>query len=144
MPVDYDELLNAVAVIADKNDLQVAVSQSVKIGIVTGITTCLGAFFLGSRGMGLGAAIGVATCAYMYNGTYKSLSELLKNGLTKDQREKLGKHITSSVKDFEALDVAKIALIIAKNLPLQISVMNCVISYVTNELGYTVNKEKID
>lgn len=61
MPVDTRELMNAVAIIADEQNMRVTIQQSGKAALITGATTFVG-----------GEAIANKEMLHFVNNTYES------------------------------------------------------------------------
>ena len=54
MPVDHEELMQAIALLARQRNLQVTISQSLKSGVVVGLAATICGLLFGPRGLAVG------------------------------------------------------------------------------------------
>ena len=54
MPLDVDDVLQLLAELADDDDLKVTVTESLKGGLITGLTAVVGGMLLGPPGLAIG------------------------------------------------------------------------------------------
>lgn len=70
MPVATGELIKAIAVLADREDVRVSVKQSAKGAIVAGTCCFIGGILLGPPGLAIGGVAGGITAYKMTKGKF--------------------------------------------------------------------------
>jgi len=136
MPINTQDLMNAVSLICDEHNMRCTISQSAKGAMVTAGTTFIGGILGGPIGLAVGAIIGGVGSAVKLNGTFKPVSEILRNDMTNDQRKQLQEHIINAVRNIHPTDLAMlIPLIMAGDRSIQTAVIRTVTSFITNEMG---------
>lgn len=68
MPIATGEMIKALAVLADRNDVRVSVKQSAKGAIIAGTCCFIGGVLLGPAGLAIGGAAGGVTAYKMTQG----------------------------------------------------------------------------
>ncbi|CAD7091332.1 unnamed protein product [Hermetia illucens] len=87
---------NALADIADNEDLRVTVKSSVKGAGITAIGALLGGLVGGRRGLLAGGTIGALAATAMAD-DFRSVGDIIRNDLTSSQREELVESVMQAV-----------------------------------------------
>ncbi|XP_068159231.1 protein Nazo-like [Drosophila tropicalis] len=138
MPIDTEELIEAIAVLVDNNQIRATFEESAKGAAVVGITTLLGGLLLGPRGLALGGVVGGAVAYAMADDSFRPLGEIILNDLTDTQREQLVQHVTKAVQDVHPTDLAMLLPLIMSNVPVQLTVLNTVKSFAQTNLKLNI------
>lgn len=105
MPINTVEVLSLVTQVCEDENLRVPIKESVKGGFIAGTTTAIGGLLGGPVGLAVGGTIGGLTAAYMAQGKFKSVAEVIRNDLTPLQRERLSNSVLRIINDFGPGDV---------------------------------------
>lgn len=65
---------------------------------------------------------------------FRPVSDIIRNELTYEQRERLLEHIVNSVREVEAIDLVALLPLLAGNIMLQKAILNTVVTFITNEM----------
>ncbi|XP_037941551.1 protein C19orf12 homolog [Teleopsis dalmanni] len=133
MPIQGDELLRAVAIVADREDVRFTVKEVGKGAVVCAATTFIAGLLMGPVGMAIGGAAG-GIAAYSMSGNFKSLSDIIRNDLTDAQKRELVDRIQTAARGVNAADIAMLAPLILNNSSMQTLVLEVVKNFVTSEL----------
>ncbi|EDV95453.1 protein C19orf12 homolog [Drosophila grimshawi] len=134
MPIDTRELMEAIAIIADERNIQVAMKQTGKGTAICAACCFAGGMLMGPVGLAVGGAAGGIAAYKMTSGTFKPLGEVILNDLTDRQRESLVQHVTNAIAEIHPTDVVLLLPLIAKNASIQQAILNTIMSFVSNEL----------
>lgn len=134
MPIDTRELMEAIAIVADEQNVRVAVKQSGKGTAICAACCFAGGLLMGPVGLAVGGAAGGIAAYKMTSGSFRPLGEVILNDLTDRQREQLVQHVTKAVADIHPTDIVMLLPLIAQNASIQQTVLNTIMSFVTNEL----------
>ncbi|XP_065366525.1 protein C19orf12 homolog [Calliphora vicina] len=138
MPIDGRELIEAISVLADEQNVRVTVKQSGKGAIVCGACCFAGGLLLGPAGLAIGGAAGGVVAYKMTKGSFRPLGDVIINDLTDTQKEQLVQHVTKAVQDVHPTDLVMLLPLIMNNLSIQQAVLKTVVSFVSNELRLQV------
>ena len=134
MPVSKEDLEKVINIIADKEELKVTVSNSVKGGVTAGISTAVGGILLGPIGLAIGGAVG-GTLAYMTSDDFKPVSEVVKT-LDYHKKEKLLEEIRCIIGDLDFSDMfALLRYLNSDGLWLRRQVISEVMRFMQKELS---------
>ncbi|XP_008555476.1 protein C19orf12 homolog [Microplitis demolitor] len=88
---DYSdsELINVICDLSEIKSMKVAVSSSVKSGLLVGAAATVGGLLLGPRGIAIASLIAGLGTSYAMDGEFRSVPDILKNDLTREQQENL-------------------------------------------------------
>ncbi|KAH8309990.1 hypothetical protein KR044_004248 [Drosophila immigrans] len=134
MPIDTRELMEAIAIVADEENVRVAVKQSGKGTAICAACCFAGGMLMGPVGLAVGGAAGGIAAYKMTSGTFRPLGEVILNDLTDRQREMLVQHVSKAVAEIHPTDVVMLLPLITQNASIYQAVLSTVMSFVTNEL----------
>ncbi|XP_030378217.1 protein C19orf12 homolog [Scaptodrosophila lebanonensis] len=134
MPVDTRELMEAIAIIADEQQVRVAVKQSAKGAAICAASSFAGGMLMGPVGLAIGGAAGGIAAYKMTSGKFRPLGEVILNDLTDRQREQLVQHVSKAVAEIHPSDVVMLLPLLMNNASIQQAVLKTVVSFVSNEL----------
>ncbi|EDW82640.1 uncharacterized protein Dwil_GK10098 [Drosophila willistoni] len=138
MPIDSKELIKAIAILVDRNEVRATFQESAKGAAVVGLTTLLSGLFLGPRGLVLGAAVGGALAYGMADDSFRPLGEIILNDLTDAQREQLVQHVYKAVEKVHPTDLVMLLPLIMRNVPVQQVVLDAVKSFAQERLSINI------
>lgn len=134
MPIDHRELLSVVATVCENEHVTVTVRESCKGGIIAGMSTVIGGIALGPIGLAFGGIVGGLTAAWVSQGKFKSLAEVIREDLTPHQRASLANRIEHALRDFQIQDLAILLPLLMENANIQQAVIRTVISFLEHEM----------
>ncbi|XP_013098638.1 protein C19orf12-like [Stomoxys calcitrans] len=137
MPIDHKKLIEAISILANEKNVRITVKQSGKGAIICAACCFAGGVLLGPVGMAIGGAAGGIT-AYMTQGSFRSLGEVIINDLSDAQKELLVQKVTDAVKDVNPADLAVLLPLIMTDASIQQAVLNTVVSFVASELSLEI------
>ncbi|XP_076333567.1 protein C19orf12 homolog [Tachypleus tridentatus] len=137
MPVDTDELMNILMILASEENLKVTVNESVKGGLLTGTSAALGGLLMGPVGLAVGGAVGGCAASYMAADKFKPVVEVLQE-MSYDKKKRLAQAVKNVISNLNITDVAKLAVLLSRNTAVRKMVIDAVISFLRNELNYKV------
>ncbi|KAM7346503.1 protein Nazo isoform 1-T2 [Cochliomyia hominivorax] len=134
MPIDGRELIEAISVLADEQNVRVTVKQSGKGAVICGACCFAGGLLMGPPGLAIGGAAGGVVAYKMTQGSFRPLGDVIINDLTDSQKEQLVQHVTKAVQDAHPTDLVMLLPLIMNNVSIQQAVLKTVISFVSSEL----------
>uniref|UniRef100_A0A6B2E9Q5 Uncharacterized protein n=1 Tax=Phlebotomus kandelakii TaxID=1109342 RepID=A0A6B2E9Q5_9DIPT len=134
MVIHTQELLEAVAELADQENMRATVKGSAKGALVCGAGAFIGGILGGPVGLALGGTAGACTAAYMSKGKFRPVSHIIMHDMTPKQREELANHIHRAVKDVDAGDAMIVISLVMGNPNMQKTILQTVARYLTNQM----------
>ncbi|XP_067640531.1 protein Nazo [Eurosta solidaginis] len=134
MPVDSRELIEAISIIANEQNVRVTMKQSTKGAMVCAASAFAGGLLLGPVGLAVGGTAGSLMAYKMTSGSFRPLADVLLNDLTDAQQEQLIRHVNKALAEFQISDLAILLPMIMSNANIQQAVLKTAKSFVSNEL----------
>uniref|UniRef100_A0A0K8TQN5 Putative conserved plasma membrane protein n=1 Tax=Tabanus bromius TaxID=304241 RepID=A0A0K8TQN5_TABBR len=134
MPVTATEVIDAVSVLTDDANMKVTLKQSGKGAIICGATCFVGGIVGGPIGLAVGGMLGGLGAAALTHGTFKPVSEIIKNDLTPGQKEELSTRVMNVVREIHPSDIVVLLPLILGNPSMQQAVLRTVTSFITGEM----------
>uniref|UniRef100_A0A182N1A6 Uncharacterized protein n=1 Tax=Anopheles dirus TaxID=7168 RepID=A0A182N1A6_9DIPT len=134
MPINTRELLDAVAVLTDKESMRVALKSSAKGAAVAGSSTFVGGLLAGPVGLFVGGALGGLLAYAVTHDQFKPVSHIIRHDLSVREQERLKERIVTALSQFQATDLLVILPLLTGNAGAQKLVLSTVASFLTNEM----------
>ncbi|KAK9511614.1 hypothetical protein O3M35_000238 [Rhynocoris fuscipes] len=134
MPIDYVELIEAAEVVAEQEQMKVAMKFSLGGAMFTSCTTLIGGVVGGPIGLGVGGTLGGVLSAIYSRGKFKSVVSIIREDLSESQKLKLAEHLERAVRDFQITDLIKIALLLKSNEALYMEIFKALKFFLENEM----------
>ncbi|XP_063983483.1 protein C19orf12 homolog [Diachasmimorpha longicaudata] len=135
---DTEELLRVVCEIGEIKSMRVAVESSVKAGIIVGTVTTICGLLLGPWGLAFGGTVAGVTTAYKWNGSFRSVPNILLNDLTEVQKNRLATALKRLLTQQNILTAADFALKVATYDSITGLVIPIVRSFLETDMRVTV------
>ncbi|XP_049836584.1 protein C19orf12 homolog [Schistocerca gregaria] len=133
MPLSTREIMEALAIVAEHENVKVAVRKSVTGGVITCLTTICGGLLAGRFGMALGSTVGGIT-AYIMNNNFKPLPQILMEDLSVHQKEELVRSVRTVVNNIRVEDAVMLATLIVGNKTLSKTVLQLVVNFLRTQM----------
>ncbi|KAI8045320.1 hypothetical protein M5D96_001500 [Drosophila gunungcola] len=147
MAVSTQELLSALSILADNENIQVAFEESAKGAAVCAAGALIGGLLMGPRGLAVGGALGglaaygltEGNCLLLFiSGKFKSLSEVISDDLSDSQRRELKEHVIRAISQIKAVSALEVVGLIFKSKQVQDVALNAVKSFFTDRMRMTI------
>ncbi|XP_017036795.1 protein Nazo-like [Drosophila kikkawai] len=138
MSVSTQELIKALSILVDNENVQVTFQESAKGAAVCVLSALLGGLLLGPRGVALGGGIGAIAAYGLTEGKFKPLSEIIASDLSKSEREALRDHVVNAIFNIRRIDAVQVVGLILSIEDIRNFALNKVRSFVTERMGLTI------
>ncbi|XP_017036794.1 protein Nazo [Drosophila kikkawai] len=138
MSVSTQELIRALTILVDNENVQVTFQESAKGAAVCALSALLGGLLLGPRGLALGGGIGAIAAYGLTEGKFKSLGEIIANDLSESDREALRDHVVNAISNIRPIDAVEVVGLILRNEDIRNVALNAVRSFATERMGLTI------
>ncbi|KAG4068743.1 hypothetical protein HA402_002434 [Bradysia odoriphaga] len=135
MVLNTNDLFDAIAILSQERNMRVTVKHSAKGALICGASCFVGGLVAGPVGMAVGGTVGGISAWKMSQGQFKPVSEIIRNDLTVQQKEKLMEHIMASVRDLDVTDAAVLLPMLMGSASIQQAVLSSVVTFVGKELN---------
>ncbi|XP_022092141.1 protein C19orf12 homolog isoform X2 [Acanthaster planci] len=123
MPVSPEELVRLLALLATEENLKVTVKETLKGGAMAGAGAVIGGFCGGPIGIAVGGAVGGMAGAYMTQGKFQSVPEILK-AMDSERRRQLYDYFRNILAGFDAYDVVTLSALVTGDEVVRIQALN--------------------
>ncbi|XP_013777327.1 protein C19orf12 homolog [Limulus polyphemus] len=137
MPVDLDDLMKLLMILASEENLKVTVNESVKGGIVAGTSAAVGGLLMGPVGLAVGGAVGGCAACYIARDKFKPVVQVIQE-MSNDKKERLVDAVTDVTSNLNITDVARLAVLLSGNAAVRKMVIDAMMSFLSNELNYKI------
>ncbi len=155
MTIYTRELIDAIAIIAENNNLQVCVKNSAKGGLIVGASAFLGSLLLGPVGLAVGGnfpirpsfslnlmvdnwisgTLGGIGAYRATRGVYKSAALVLREDLTELEKQMICEKVVYAFKDADITDVSTILIpMLMAQGEMQKVVLRELVTFFTNQM----------
>ncbi|XP_020811766.1 protein C19orf12 homolog [Drosophila serrata] len=132
------ELISALSILADNENVQVTFQESAKGAAICAISALVGGLLMGPRGLAVGGSIGAIAAYGLTEGKFKSLGEIIMNELSESEREALKDHVVNAITNVRPIDAVKVVGLILSNEDIGNVALNAVKSFATERMGLTI------
>lgn len=133
MPVNVDDILRLLCHLSTEQKMKAAVKHSARGAMAAGAGAFVGGLLGGPPGIAVGGALGGVLGAWMANGQFKPIPQILME-LPPGQQQKLCEEIYTIIGNLNWTDATHLIMLVTGNAALQQRVAAALISYVTQEL----------
>lgn len=134
MPIMAKDIMKLLCAIAEQKEMKVAVKHSATGSLVAGALAFLGGLVYGLPGVAIGGAMGGLFVAWMTNGRFKPIPQILME-LPPDEQEKLFKAFSEVIRHLEWTDAEQLTTLIMGSKPLKQQLMGMLVTFITRELS---------
>jgi len=129
--LQMEGLLHLLAKLCDEREVQATVTGSLKGGAIAGAATVLGGLTLGPLGLALGGAVGGGLAAWLSQGQFQPLGQVIL-AMPRHQQEELTSTIMDAFKRDFSDPAALIQMAMADNA-IQGALLTCVVTYLRGQ-----------
>ncbi|XP_075694525.1 protein C19orf12 homolog [Rhinoderma darwinii] len=133
MPFNIDDILRLLCHLSTEQKMKAAVKHSARGAMTAGAGAFIGGLLGGPPGIAVGGALGGVLGAWMANGQFKPIPQVLME-LPPVQQQTLCEQIFAIVRTLDWTDATQLIMLVTGNAVLQQRVAAALISYVTQEL----------
>ncbi|XP_072168832.1 protein C19orf12 homolog isoform X2 [Diadema setosum] len=137
MPISAEELVRLLALLSEEESMKVTVKETLKGGAMAGAGAVIGGMCGGPVGIAVGGAVGGAVGAWMTQGKFRSVPEILLT-MNHEQREALQNYFRSVFSDVEAGDFDKLSRLVAENSSVRQMALNGLRGFINEQLKMQV------
>ncbi|XP_073516032.1 protein C19orf12 homolog [Phyllobates terribilis] len=133
MPVNVDDILRLLCHLSTEQKMKAAVKHSARGAVAAGAGAFVGGLLGGPPGIAVGGALGGVLGAWMANGQFKPIPQILLE-LPPVQQQRLCEQIFTIIRNLDWTDATHLIMLVSGNATLQQQVAAALISFVTQEL----------
>ncbi|XP_033117265.1 protein C19orf12 homolog isoform X2 [Anneissia japonica] len=137
MPVSADELIRLLSVLAEEENLRVTVKETMKAGVMAGTGATIGGLMGGPLGIAVGGTCGSLFAAYMTNGKFKSVPQILQE-MKPEQKQKLYAQYQIILQGLDYSDIYDLQKLITGDSKVKGMVLEGLSNYLQNELNMAI------
>ncbi|KAK2191302.1 hypothetical protein NP493_54g00037 [Ridgeia piscesae] len=139
MPLDVDDVLQLLAELADDDGLKVTVTESLKGGLITGLTAVVGGMLMGPAGLAIGGALGGTAAAYSAHGKFESVGSVIRR-MDDAKRKILYNRAMTIFNKFSLTDIVTLNALMAGEMAIRADLIGVVIEHLHDSLALEVQK----
>ncbi|XP_040266153.1 protein C19orf12 homolog [Bufo bufo] len=133
MPINVDDILCLLCHLSTEQKMKVAIKHSARGAVAAGAGAFVGGLLGGPPGIAVGGALGGVLGAWMANGQFKSVPQILME-MPPVQQQTLCEQIYAIIRNLDWTDATQLIMLVSGNAALQQRVAAALIGYVTQEL----------
>ncbi|KAL7035653.1 hypothetical protein ACKWTF_008489 [Chironomus riparius] len=137
MPLNTRDLIEAISIVADNNNIRVTIKSSLKASCTTAVTTFAGGMLFGPLGIPFGATIG-GLLAFARTEKFKSVGSIIRDELSAEQKRKLCQHIIDAFKSVRSDEIATLICMITQPGQIQATVIKKIVQFFIEEMHMNV------
>lgn len=134
MPISTSDVIDLLCTLAEEERLKVTLSESLKGGLITGITAAIGAFFLGPMGLPIGGALGGGVAALTCGSKFQPVSQVIAT-MSQEKREHLANKIRQIMNKIDVTDVVVFAALVSGDCSVRSRVVGELVDYLRHEMS---------
>ncbi|KAH8232694.1 hypothetical protein KR032_011955 [Drosophila birchii] len=138
MAVNTEELMSALSILADNENVQVTVQESAKGAAICAISALVGGLLMGPRGLAVGGTLGAIGAYGLTEGKFTPLGEIIANELSESQRKALKDHVVKAITNVRPIDAVRLVGLILGNENIRSVALNAIKSFATQRMGLTI------
>lgn len=80
----------------------------------------------------------ILSIIHSFSSDFRAVGDIIRNDLTHQEKEKLQEHIVNAVRQLHPADIVMLMPLIMNTPSLQEAVLKTVVSFITNEMRYSI------
>lgn len=139
MPIDIKDVMTLLSTLSKEENLRVTVKQSVRGGVIAGLTTAMGGIIAGPPGLAIGGGLGGTLAYYLTNNSFKPAAQVILD-MPKDQQEILYTDAMKVLNKLDYTDLVTLTLLVQGDA----LIGKQLVGVVMNHLKTNLNMEVLD
>ncbi|XP_035680434.1 protein C19orf12 homolog [Branchiostoma floridae] len=137
MPIRLDHVMHLLSTLAQEENLRVAVKESLKGGLLTGMVAAAGGLLGGPPGLAVGGAVGGALAAWSSAGRFKSVATIILE-MDHTQQLQLYNAVWSILEGITADDLVTLQALVRGDAMMRRMLLDALVGYVQKDMGMTI------
>ncbi len=138
MVIETADFIQVISIIGDESGLRVAVVESIKGGIVAGVSCAVGGILLGPPGLALGGAVGGALAYYSAKDGFKPVSAVIDGNLDEEKRDELAAKVREIASKADANDAQTLLAFVRANADIKAQLVQMLVAFLASKLNLNV------
>lgn len=144
MVIRYQDIIHLLSVLSEEEGIKVSMKESGKGALVAGFIAGLGGLLLGPPGLAIGGTVGGCVAAYMGQGKFKPLAQVITTEMSRDKQKELVNIIKNKVAQIDASDALELVALVQGNAILKAIIVLVMVVYMRNRCNMKVNLDNED
>jgi hypothetical protein len=134
MVIRYNDIVSVITTLADENNIQVSVKETLKGGFIAGTSCTLGGLLLGPPGLAIGGTVGGGLAYCLTKDKFKPMSQVILQ-MSPALQQQLVDSVLNIVHDLDAADAVTMLALLRGNMLLRAKITEEMTRFAANEMN---------
>ncbi len=135
MVIRYNDIVQVVTTLADEENIQVAVKETLKGGLIAGSACIAGGLLLGPPGLAIGGAVGGGLAYCLARDKFKPMSQVILYEMSAEQQTQLVDSVKNILRDADATDAVELMALLNGNVALKAKIAQEVARFASHQMN---------